>query len=283
MTQMQKVPATAGAEWVLGGFALLRKAPLGLGVLGLIWVGLSALAGAHVALSLVVALLGPILFAGLLYAVREVDQGRDASPTHLLQGLREGKTAALLATLLPQVIAVMLAALLLFALLGTEQLTQMTRVMEHIQANPDKPDPAVIQSLPSGRLLVWLLGVVVIGLVAGFFTLLATPQVMFSGRGGLEAMAISFRTCLHNLGAIVVMALLLFIAMFALAIASNLVMLVAALIIGPVAAAVLSQLLMMGVLLPVMSGTAYYAWRDLLGGGATPGATPPSLVNGFEA
>lgn len=282
MTQIRKVPATAGAEWVLGGFALLRKAPAGLGVLGLIWVGLSALAGGHVALSLVIALLGPILFGGLLYAVREVDQGRAALPTHLLQGLREGKTAALLATLLPQVLAVMLAALLLFALLGTEQLTQMTRVMEHIQANPDKPDPALIQSLPGGRLLAWLLGVVVIGLVAGFFTLLATPQVMFAASGGLEAMAASFRACVRNLGAIVVMVMLLFIAMFALAIAANLVTLIAALLVGPTVAAMIGQLLMMAVLLPVMSGTAYCAWRDLLGDGSTP-PTPPPLVNGIEA
>lgn len=281
MTQIRKVPATAGAEWVLGGFALLRKAPLGLGLLGLIWVGLSALASAQVALSLLIALLGPILFGGLLYAVREVDQGRAALPVHLLQGLREGKTVALLATLLPQVLAVMLAALLLFALLGTEQLTQMTRVMEQLQANPDKPDPALIQSLPSGRLLAWLLSVVVIGLVAGFFTLLATPQVMFAGRGGLESMAASFRACLHNLGAILVMAMLLFIAMFALAIAANLVTLIAALLVGPMIAAMIGQLLMMGVLLPVMSGTAYHAWRDMLGDSTAP--TPPTLVNGIEA
>ena len=41
MPNINKVPAGAGAEWLLGGFALLRKAPVGLGLLGLGW-GLAA-------------------------------------------------------------------------------------------------------------------------------------------------------------------------------------------------------------------------------------------------
>ena len=36
MSTINKVPANAGAEWLLRGFALLRKAPLALGTLGLI-------------------------------------------------------------------------------------------------------------------------------------------------------------------------------------------------------------------------------------------------------
>ncbi|HSM12279.1 MAG TPA: hypothetical protein VK827_12045, partial [Lysobacter sp.] len=63
MTELRKVPASAGAEWLLGGFALLRKAPLALGLLGLIWGGLSALASTSGQLwaSFVLALFGPIL------------------------------------------------------------------------------------------------------------------------------------------------------------------------------------------------------------------------------
>ena len=37
MSTINKVPANAGAEWLLRGFALLRKAPMALGTLGLIW------------------------------------------------------------------------------------------------------------------------------------------------------------------------------------------------------------------------------------------------------
>lgn len=36
MSTINKVPAGAGAEWLLGAFALIRKAPVALGVLGLI-------------------------------------------------------------------------------------------------------------------------------------------------------------------------------------------------------------------------------------------------------
>ena len=101
MTQIRKVPFSAGAEWLLGGFSLWRRAPLALGLLGLIWgciAGLASVTG-QLWLSLVLALLGPVLFAGVVYAAREVDQGRKAEPAHLLQGLRDGKGPRLMAML----------------------------------------------------------------------------------------------------------------------------------------------------------------------------------------
>ena len=82
MSIINKVPAGAGAEWLLGAFALIRKAPLALGLLGVIWGMLSTLAAQTIALNvtfgllmqLALALLGPLLFAGMLWAVREVDE-----------------------------------------------------------------------------------------------------------------------------------------------------------------------------------------------------------------
>ena len=37
MSEIRKLPASAGAEWLLSGFSLLRRAPLALGLLGVIW------------------------------------------------------------------------------------------------------------------------------------------------------------------------------------------------------------------------------------------------------
>ncbi|REM98766.1 hypothetical protein DSI35_23425, partial [Mycobacterium tuberculosis] len=37
MSEIRKLPASAGAEWLVSGFTLLRKAPLALGLLGVIW------------------------------------------------------------------------------------------------------------------------------------------------------------------------------------------------------------------------------------------------------
>lgn len=280
VSEIRKVPASAGAEWLLGGFSLLRKAPLALGLLGLIWGGLSALASVtgQLWLNLVMALLGPILFGGMIHAAREVDLGRHALPTHLLQGLRDGKAPQLLAMLLPQVAALVILALLLVAMIGGEQLQLIAQVMQQMQSNPD---PELVKTLPAGRMLGWLLLALVIGVVAGFFTFLAIPAVMFTERGAFASMALSFRACLRNLPALIVLIVLLLIAVFALSIAVNLLIVLLAWAIGHQPALFIGQLLMMAVLLPVMAGTIYFAWRHMLGEAAAPPL--PLQANGFEA
>lgn len=280
MTDVRKVPASAGAEWLLGGFSLLRKAPLTLGLLGLIWGGTSALASVtgQLWLSLALALLGPILFAGLIYAARAVELGGRASPGHLLQGVREGKVASLLAMLLPQLAAIVVLALLLVAMIGSEQLQAIVKVMEQMQTNPD---PELAKALPAGRMLGWLMLALVVGVIAGFFTFVAIPNVMFTGAGAFASMLASFRACLRNLPALIVLIVLLLIAAFAISIAANLLILLLTWVIGQQPAMFIGQLLMMAVLLPVMAGTVYFAWRQMLGDGATPPPAPP--VDGFEA
>ncbi|MDQ3618432.1 MAG: hypothetical protein M3374_06970 [Pseudomonadota bacterium] len=281
MTQIHKVPFNAGAEWLLGGFAMLRKAPMALGLLGLIWGGLSALAtlSGQIWLSFVIALLGPILFGGMIYAAREVDQGRSALPIHLLQGPRDGKLPRLLAMLLPQIAALVVLAILLIAMFGGEQLQQMAQVLQQLQTNPD---PQLAGSLPTGRMLGWLLLAIVVGVAAGFFTFIAIPDVMFSDRGAFSAMAMSFRACLHNLPAVILMIVLIFVAVFAISIAVQIVVLLLAWAIGQSMAIFIGQLLTMAVLMPVMAGTIYFAWRQMLG--AVPVAVPvASDAGGFEA
>lgn len=280
MKDVRKVPASAGAEWLLGGFALLRKAPLTLGLLGLVWGGLSALASVtgQLWLNLVMALLGPILFGGVVYAAREVDLGRPASPNHLLQGLREGKALQLLAMLLPQIAALVILALLLVAMIGGEQLQHIAQVMAQMQTTPD---PELAKSLPAGRMLSWALIAVVVGVLTGFFTFLAIPEVMFTQRGAFAAMATSFRTCVRNLGALLVMIVLLLIALFAISLAANLLVLLLTWAIGQRPATFIGELLLMAVLLPVMGGAVYHAWRQLLGDAAPLPA--PLHANGIEA
>lgn len=279
MTDIRKLPAGAGAEWLLGGFALLRKAPLSLGLLGLIWGGVSTLASlsGQVWLSFLLALAGPILFGGIIHAAREVDQGRPASPSHLVQGLREGKAPRLLVMLLPQVGALLVMALLLVAMVGAQQLQQISEVMVELQTNPD---PALVEALPVGRLFGWMIAALVIGVVAGFFTFISIPEVMFTERGAFSAMALSFRACLRNFGAMLVLLALLVIAMVALSLALQLVGMVLSLVIGAQASMFAVQLLLTAILFPVMSGAAYFGWRQMTGD-----APASTLVQagGFEA
>ena len=281
MDGIRKVRAGAGAEWLMGGIALLRKAPLQLGLLGLIWGGLSALGslGGQVWLSLLLALAGPVLFGGVVYAAREVDQGRPANPAHLVQGMRDGKLLRLLAMLLPQSAALVVMGVLLVAMIGPEQLQHTTQVLAQLQTNPD---PALAETLPTGRLLLWMLAVLVVGVISGFFTFVAIPEVMFTDRGAFAAMKLSLRTCLRNLGALVVLVVLMMIAVIALSLVLQLLALVLAFALGAQAATFATQLLLMAMLLPVMGGAVYLAWRQTVGD-APSAAVPPEPARGIEA
>src|SRR5690606_10990627 len=161
MDMVRRLPASAGAEWLLGGFALLKRAPLALGTLGALWglLGTLVLAVAAVlpalaaAVQLVVAIAGPLLFAGLVWAVREVQQGRPALPAHLARGLQDGHMPGLLATLLPQVVAGLLLGILLLGLVGPEQLQRLSAVSEELNAmaaSGVQPSPEQVQEMIAG-------------------------------------------------------------------------------------------------------------------------------------
>jgi uncharacterized membrane protein len=288
MRDVRKVSASAGADWLLGGFRLLRQSPFGLGLLGAIYgvvallVSVSAESSMTAFLLLEVALVlaGPLLIGGLVFAARSVDRGGNAVPAQLLQGVHDGKVARLLATLLPQILALVLCALLLVALIGGDGLAQLAQTLEHLQGQA-KPDPALVAALPVGRLFLWLLLVCVIGILAGFFTFVAVPEIMFTGNGALEAMQRSFRACVRNLPALIVFFVLTMIAAFAIYFMAMLLGFVVRLLAGDLAMQVVLQLVSMAVLMPVLTGAMYHAWRQMLGGDATAASDP--VVGGFEA
>ena len=277
MKDVRKVPASAGAEWVLGGFRLLRQSPVGFGTLGLVYglialvVSLSAEKSTPLALllELVLVVVAPLLIGGMVFAARTIDAGGHAAPEHLLQGVREGKAARLMATLLPQVLAVLVCALLLVVLVGGDQLQEMAQTIAQMQAQAH-PDPALAESLPIGRLMLWLLLVCVVGIVAGFFTFVAAPEIMFTDSSALDAMRRSFRACLRNLPALLVFFVLTVIAAFAVYIAVMLVALVARLVAGPAAMEIVAQLLATAVLMPVITGAMYTGWKQMLADAVAP-------------
>lgn len=298
MSEIRKLSASAGAEWVLGGFALLRKAPLALGLLGVLW-GLASLLAVTAMLSvpalgiglqLLLALAGPVLFAGLVWAVREVDQGRAATPAHLLQGLREGKLPALLATLLPQLAAGLLLGMALLALIGPAQLQALFEVTEQINAmakSGAQPDPAQVEemmgALPAGRILLWLLLVGVVFLAAVLTVFVSVPRILFDGAGGIAAMRDSLRACLRNFSAMLVFFLLIFVAMFAIYFAVTLVTLVVQAVGGAALGTWAAQLLLTAVVMPLLAGVAYHAWKQMFGGTpAASSAAPPQRQDVIE-
>lgn len=298
MSEIHKVPAAAGAEWLIAGFSLLKRAPLGLGGLGLLWgllvslvMSLSLLLPTlGTLLQLLVVVAGPLFIGGLLWAVREVDQGRAARPGQLLEGLREGRAPHLLVTLLPQVVAGLLLGVLLLLLLGGDGLHRLGEVMtrmNEISQSGQQPDPAQVEALvaelPAGRILLWL-ALCVLTLAAIWLAMFVMPpQVMFQRTGGWRALRHSLRACLHNLPAMLVFLVLAAIAMMAVYFAVMLVAMVFTLIGGQLAGVWVAQLLMTAVTMPVFAGAVYAAWKQMLAPAAAPPAVPPPPRDGVIA
>jgi len=299
MIEIRKLPASAGAEWLLGGIALLRRAPWALGRLGLLW-GLATLiamflGALHPTLGmlaqLLMALAGPVLFGGLVWAAREVDQGRSAEPAHLLQGLHGSRAPNLLVALLPQAVVGVTLALLAVAVIGTDGMAQLNDVMNQLNAlsqSATRPDPTQVEelvaTLPALRILAWLL-LVAVGVVAVSLTLfLFAPQVMFDGRNGVAAIGHGLRACLHNLPAMLVFFVLAFLAMFAFYFALTLVLLVLQPVVGTVMSALIMQVLLMAVLPTAIAGIVYVAWKQMfVHADDAASAVPASPSNVFVA
>ncbi|MDQ2702021.1 MAG: hypothetical protein M3Y70_04235 [Pseudomonadota bacterium] len=286
MNDVNKVSASAGAQWLLDGFAALRKAPLGLGLLGAIYGAIALLvamvasqAPALMALQLLMMLAGPLLAGGVVFAVRSVEQGGQAKPAHLLEGFRSGRIGRLLLTLLPNIGALLLCVLLLVAMVGQEALVEMAQVMEQAAAQT-QPDPAVFSSLPMGKLALWMLLSLLIGIVASFFTFVAIPEIMFTDSGAFAVMGRSFRACLRNLSALIVFMIVVIIAFIAIYIVVMILGVIARAIGGALAMNVVTQLLLMAVLMPVMMGAVYSAWKQMFGAATS---APAAVSSGFEA
>lgn len=287
MDEPRKAPASAGAQWLIDGFALLKASPGGFGVMGVLYgvfaavvIGMAILVPqvgfAVQALQIIAA---PILTGGMVWAAGEVAQGRDVGPAAFGEPLRQGKVGALLVTLLPQIVLGLVMAMLLVVLVGVDNMQVIASVMEKMQnAGPGaQPDPALIATLPMGRMLLWLLCVVVLAFVLLLMTFVAIPGVMLGGNSGIEALQRSWRAGLRNLPAVLVFAVVLFITLVGLTILIAIIGAIVRLVAGEIGQMVVSQLVMMTVLMPVMAGALSSAWRSMLGDAAD---QPPALPTG---
>ncbi|MBD9536092.1 hypothetical protein ATCM_07910 [Stenotrophomonas sp. ATCM1_4] len=299
MSEIRKVSASAGAEWLLTGFGLLKRAPLALGSLGILWglgtslvLSLSLLVPAlGTLLQFLLLLAGPLFMGGLLWAVREVDQGRPARPAHLLQGVQEGRAPHLLVALLPQLVGALLLGTLLLVLVGGpsgfQHLSEVMLKLNELSQSGTQPDPAQIEALvatlPAGRILLWLLLMLATFAALTLALFVMPPQVMFQRATGVHALRQSLRASIHNLPAMLVFFVLAFIAIFAIYFAVMIVALVIGLIAGQAAAMAVAQLLLMAVLMPVFAGAVYAAWKQMLAPADAGSTPPPSSGHVFEA
>lgn len=289
MTDIRKVPAAAGARWLMAGFTVWRSAPLRLGQLGMLFglvvmlgVTLSALNPAlGIVLQLLILFAVPVMMGGLIWAVREAEHGRLPRPGHLLEGTRNGRMPHLMLAVLPYFLAGIVLGLLQLLLVGQEGVQRWLDVQQELQQLSQSGQQVsqerlyeLAATLPVYRTLLWMAISVLTTLAVALMLALMLPQVMFEQRNGWQALAASLRAGLANLPAMVVLYASVLVSLVALNIAAFVVLLVVSLILGPALALVLILMLYTGTLLPVLAGAVYAAWKDLFALPSLPGSHP---------
>ena len=280
--EIRKVPASAGAEWLLGAFRLLRSSPVGFGLLMLIYAGLwlsmalvvTAAPGAAAALQLVFFVIGPLIMAGMIFAAHEVDEGRSAAPAHLLASIHTGKAGRLISTLIPQVLVLLLCLALLYALVGQENIEKLAAVMAELQTQAEagkQVDPNLLLDMPIGRLTLWMALVIGIGFVTLFLTLTVVPDMLFTDVRLVAAMKRSFAACMRNLPALIVFMLLGVLLVVAAAIGFGILIGTVALIAGNTAL-LIGNALLNGFFVCFIACAMYFAWKQMLGASEATGA-----------
>jgi hypothetical protein len=281
--EMRKLPAAAGAEWLLGAFRLLRKSPLGFGLLALVYAGLSfvliltmqSAPAAGGALQLIFFVIGPLLIAGMIFAAHEVDEGREAAPAHLLAAIRSGRAGRVISTLLPQIVVLLVCFGLLYVIVGQESIEKLMELSVKLQTEAQTKgaiDPnllaGMIEDLPLGRLFLWLVVVFAIGFGTIFFTLTIIPDMMFTEVRLVEAMKRSYRACTQNLLALLVFLLMGFVVMMAFSVGLGILGALAGMMGGDKAMLLVNSL-GNGVFVVFLAGAMYFAWKQMLGNGPT--------------
>ncbi len=276
MSTINKVPASAGAEWLLAGFALLKRAPVPLIGMALLWQMLALIAGLvaiavpslGIALQVLLILAQPLFLGGLMWVIRELDEGRAVAPSLLLQPTRDGHGwALLLSSLAPQLGAFAAMFLSLVLLIGPTDFQHWVAVMQKLSVlgQAGKPvDPALLQGLPVFRLVFWMLVVLPALFVAMLWLIfLVVPEIVFSGHRAVDALRNSFLACARNWTAMLMFYLLAIIGGMVLAVCATALIATLQLVGAGVLAGPLVQIAM-AVLLPIYVASTYYAWRRMM-------------------
>lgn len=282
--EIRKVPASAGAEWLLGAFRLLRTSPMGFGLLGLIYgvlwlamvVVLTALPALAVPAQVAFFLAGPLLLAGMVFAAHEVDEGRSALPGHLLAAMRTGRAGRIITTLIPQIGLVVLCFGLFYLMVGAETVEKLSKLFLELQTQAQtqaqpKIDPEMINGLPFGRIFMWMVAMAAILFVGMLFTMTVVPDMMFTDVRLIAAMKRSFRACVANLPALFVFLIMGVVVSIAAGFAIAILGALGSAIAGDKALLVINAL-SNGLFATFAASAMYFAWKQMLGDDTT---SPP--------
>lgn len=237
----QKIEAGSGLNWITGAVQLMLKNPVVFLVMGLI---VAAIGWVPVLGGLVMIVIGPALYGGIVHAAREQEAGRTADIGQLFRAFNEsGKTSSMLMLCLPSIAGAVLLFVLLMIVVGGALLGGGFAALSSGSAE------ALLGALGGGALILIPLALL-IALVVYALQFFAIPRVMLEGAEPMAAMKQSFFDCLGNLGAYLVFVVLLMVFAVVLGLILG--------ILGFVGGLLVSTLIT-----PVIGCGLYLAWRQV--------------------
>jgi len=207
MMEPLRLPTRQGWEWIKQGYALFMKAPLLWIVLLFVWfIGVVAISIVPVVGTLLVGLLSPVIWAGLMVGCRALSQNEELELAHLFIGFKQHTSQ--LVTL--GGISLVGQFLIFGAMMMVGGAALVNILMSGVQ-----PDPAAMLQAVTGAGFAILLGIVLMFLL--MMAMWYAPMlVYFRNVPPLHAIKLSFRAFLFNIGPMLVFDIIfLFLAILA--------------------------------------------------------------------
>ena len=192
----QHLQAGQGWQWIKQGYALFMKAPLlWMVVLVICFIAVAGLSAVPVVGEPLASLLLPVVLAGLMTGCRALEHGEELELAHLFSGFRQHTS---------QLVTLGGIALVgQFLIFGVMMMVGGATLVSILMSNQPPADPNVITQAVAGAGIAVLLGITL------FSVLLMAMQfapmlVYFNNATPLEAMKLSLRAFIDNVGAMLV-------------------------------------------------------------------------------
>ena len=229
-------------RWLADGWKLFLKAPLVWAIQAFVFFVIIAALGVLPLLGWAAAPIAlPVLVAGMLSGAQMLDRGGVLRVSHLFDGIRHHAGNLLLVGSF-HLLGALLAALIAAAIGGSAALTGMIVGSAHGAG------------VAAGGMMLGVLVFTVLWVLLMMALWFAPALVMLHDIAPLDAMMLSARACFHNLLAFIVLAALLYVLTWVAMIPFGLGMLV---------------------LIPVIAGALYAAWKETFAA-LLPALPPPS-------
>lgn len=192
----QRLQNRQGWEWIKQGFALFKKAPLLWVVLLLICLAAAlALSSIPVLGEPLVSLLMPVILVGLMSGCRSLEQGEELELAHLFIGFQRHTS---------QLITLGGIALVgQYLIFGLMMMTGGSELVSLLMSSQPDADPSVLAQAFEGAGFAVLLGAVLFSLLMMAMQF-APMLVFFNSIAPVEAMKLSLRAFLYNVGPMLV-------------------------------------------------------------------------------